>query len=182
VTLWDARTGKELLAMKAVPNFNVLPLAFSPDGKRLFGHGRGSRRAPGGVRVWNARTGEEILFIKGGAALALSPDGKRLAGYGRDGIVKVWDAQTGQEVLNLKGGHVQMVTSVVFSPDGQRLVSAAEGEPETVKVWNAQTGEELLTLKGSGPVAFSPDGHRLFGRTAPGAVKIWDATPLPVKR
>jgi WD40 repeat protein len=52
--------------------------------------------------------------------------------------VKVWDAQTGQELLTLKG-HTNLVTSVAFSPDGQRLVSGSADD--TVKVWDASLGE-----------------------------------------
>jgi WD40 repeat protein len=181
VTLWDVQTGQELLSFKVPGHVHLSHMAFSPDGKRLFGQGSGTFSDPAGVNVWDVQTGKELLFIKDAGALALSPDGKRLAGQGRDKAVKVWDAQTGQELLTLKWGHTRTVTSVVFSPDGQRLVSAADGETETVKMWHAQTGEELLTLNGQGPVAFSPDGRRLFGRAPDGTVTIWDATPLPEK-
>ena len=44
-----------------------------------------------------------------------------------------------------------MVWSVTFSPDGQRLASAAGDEADKkgeVKVWDLNTGHEALTLSG----------------------------------
>jgi WD40 repeat protein/serine/threonine protein kinase len=77
------------------------------------------------------------------------------------------------DLLTLK--HPAPVASVVFSPDGKRLVSAGGGRARVAKVWDAQTGQELLTLKEAGEnVAYSPDGKRLA--TAAGAnVKVLDA-------
>ena len=90
--------------------------------------------------------------------------------------MKVWDAATGQETLTLKG-HTGSVTSVAFSPDGQRLASASRDG--TVKVWDAATGQEIRTLKGHTggvmSVAFSPDGKRLASASADETVKVWDA-------
>jgi WD40 repeat protein/serine/threonine protein kinase len=182
VVLWDAQTGQELLMLKS-NGPEILSTAFSPDGTRLVGSaGRGPEKAK--AIVWDARTGEQLLVLLGASnGMTFSPDGKRLAGSspGPASPVIVWDAQTGKELLTLKG-HTEEVHSVVFSPDGQRLVSASVKKAGQVKVWNAQTGEELLTLYGQGPLAFSPDGHRLFGRAADGTMKIWDATPLAEKR
>ena len=43
-------------------------------------------------------------------------------------------------------GHLDAVTSVAFSPDGQRIVTGSRDK--TAKVWDAASGKELLTLKG----------------------------------
>jgi hypothetical protein len=174
-------------------------VAFSPDGKRLADAAGWLRK--GEVKVWDAQTGQELLTLKGGShGVVFSLDGKRVvssrrypaAGPVGSGEAKVWDAQTGQELLTLKG-HTYGFGSLIFSPDGKRLVSCDRRE-NTLKVWDAQTGQELLSLKGAGAsaafsvvfspfsVVFSPDGHRLLTSAASdGTVTIWDATPLPEK-
>jgi WD40 repeat protein len=182
--VWDAQTGRELLSPKGHCRL-VNSLAFSPDGKRLATLSRDNT-----VKVWDVQTGQALLTLEARSrtvgSVAFSPDGKRLASSnsspnGSDtrspGEVKVWDAQTSQELHTLKG-HTADVTSVVFSPDGKRLASAARGD--TVKVWDVQTGQELLSFLGRG-VVFSPDGHRLATNGSDDAVKIYDATPLPEK-
>ena len=75
-------------------------------------------------------------------------------------------------------GHQDIVTTVVFSPDGRLL--ATSGWDETAKVWSAATGQELLTLRGHPghlvrSVAFSPDGKRVVTGGADGIAKVWDA-------
>ena len=73
--------------------------------------------------------------------------------------------------------HADAITSVAFSPDGQRLSSGSYDK--TVKIWDSATGKELLTLKGHAgsvtSVAFSPDGQRLASASVDRTVKIWDS-------
>src|SRR5207247_1938520 len=112
---------------------------------------------------------------------AFSPDDKRIVTGSFDGTAKVWDAETGRVILTFKehklstsnvssaacspDGQVDLfpypdaVSSVSFSPDGERIVSGSDNG--VAKVWDATTGHVTLTLRHSRSyvrsVAFSPD-------------------------
>ncbi len=80
------------------------------------------------------------------------------------------------EVPTLRG-HTRQVQHMAFSPDGQRLASAGEGDG-TVRIWEVTTGNELRTLRHTGgvySVAFSPDRQRLASGSTDHTVRIWEA-------
>jgi WD40 repeat protein/serine/threonine protein kinase len=69
------------------------------------------------------------------------------------------------------------VTSVAFSPDGERL--AAAGADGTVKIWNRKTGKVIRTLEKAhagfvSSVAFHPHGKHLASTGKDKRVKVWD--------
>jgi WD40 repeat protein len=80
-------------------------------------------------------------------------------------------------LLTLRG-QAGNIGRAVFSPDGQRILTAGEelfhpdstqdftaSEAKTARVWNAVSGQPLITLQGhTGYVEsaeFSPDGQRI---------------------
>ena len=75
-------------------------------------------------------------------------------------------------------GHDSYVTSVAFSPDGQRIVSGSDDY--SAKIWDVNSGKELHTLTGHyssvESAAFSPDGQRIVSGSADKTVKIWDVS------
>ena len=74
-------------------------------------------------------------------------------------------------------GHDKGVTSVAFSPSGDRIVSGSKDN--TVRLWDARTGEELAILRGHEDhvtsVVFSPGGERIVSGSNDKTVRLWDA-------
>ena len=70
------------------------------------------------------------------------------------------------------------VTSVAFSPDGERI--AAAGGDGTVKVWNIKVGAAIQALRASTDfiysVTFHPAGKHLAAAGADRKVRVWDLT------
>jgi WD40 repeat protein len=75
--------------------------------------------------------------------------------------VRLWDAKTGRSLYTLEG-HTEIVSSVAFSPAGDRLASASHDKK--VRSWNTKTGQSLEVRKGYGRmelIGSSPDGSHL---------------------
>ena len=154
--LWDAQSGKELLALP----MGARAVAFSRDGKQIV---TGNQTE---ARLWDARTGKPVLTVRTAAlAVAISPDGQHLL-TGGEGALKLWNAHSGRVVREF--GQKETVKSVAFSRDGKRILAELTNE---ARLWDADTGKELLIFKqGRGAVAFAPDGQRLLA-----GKQIWNA-------
>jgi hypothetical protein len=167
----------------------VTSLAFSPDSKLLV---TGSLDRT--VVLWDTATGQQrtrILMIPSFIpwCVAFSPNGKTLAiATGPDdfrlrqpGDIKLWDAGTETMRTTLRG-HGRAATSIVFSPDGQSLISGSADT--TVRFWDTSSGREYGMLKGhqAAPgfealaVALSHDGQWLATASFDRTVKLWKTT------
>ncbi|HVX09610.1 MAG TPA: hypothetical protein VHC22_00275 [Pirellulales bacterium] len=128
--------------------FAALPVsvAYSPDGKRLLiGHDV--------TEVWDVAEGKKVRQLPG-SRVAYAPDGRTLATGGGElyNAVRVWDAETGEERARMVGGHHYQVTSLVYSPNGKRLLSGS-ADPEyqgegVIRCWDLKTGDEIFDFGG----------------------------------
>jgi WD40 repeat protein len=156
----------------------VKSVAFGADGSTLL-----SPDAKG-LHVYDAGTGTESAFIKSSdaiLALKLSPDQKLVASAGESDEMNLLDPATGKSVKKLTLSTMPFSISLAWSPDGQKLASAAG---RNVQIWDIKAGTasvEWKAAEGKDPkLAFSPDGKKLLGNCSGsgmmgGIVYIWDA-------
>ena len=97
---------------------------------------------------------------RGGSAdiVAYSLDGTRIVAGSDEGEVKIWDSRTGAEMATLSC-HEQMVTGVMFSPDGTKVLTNSE---DKACLWDAASGAEIACMRGHQDwvisAVFSSDG------------------------
>jgi WD40 repeat protein len=174
VRIWNVVTGESEAELKGHSNC-VNYVVFSHDG-HLVASGSDDKT----VRVWNVATGESEAELKGHSDKVTSvifpqaSDSSCILFRSRDKTVRMWNVVTGQSE-ELKG-HLLKVNSVVFSPDGNLVVSGSDDE--TVHIWNVVTGECEAELKGHlnsvNSVAFSPDGSLVASGSRDRTVRIWN--------
>src|SRR5215813_9734976 len=75
------------------------------------------------------------------------------------------------------GGHDSALSSVAFSPDGSRIVTASKDK--TARIWDAASAKEIAVLRGHDnrvwSAAFSSDGSRIVTASYDKTARIWDA-------
>lgn len=175
IRVWDVDTGALL---RSFPDKMAYRVAFTPDGSKIV---EGSQR--GVILVRDAVTGEVVaspkqLHTDRIAQFAFSPDGRTMAVASWDHVVSLWDTSNFTLIRTMRD-HDSEVSSVTYSHDGRRLVTA---EADVyVHVRDAKTGERLYTIRmpegARWPeVWFSPDDQVLYTSAHDGVVRTYHAT------
>jgi WD40 repeat protein len=183
VRLWQGDAATPLYILKGHQQ-DIVGLRFSPDGARLITSSKDRT-----IRLWDTATGEVVGLKKGTgdhmSPVAFGANGTRFAGaMGYNGYV--WDAYTGATAAILRG-HKGNLRSIVFSPRGERVVTASHDG--TARIWDARSGKSIAVLSGhrdqSGApadeaevrtLAFSPDGAHLLTASKDGGARLWNAS------
>ena len=147
IRLWNPNTGKHIKTLVGHTS-DVSRMMFSPDGQTLAS---GSRDET--VRLWNPNNEHPITTLTNqygwAKPVAFSPDGVNLL-IGSYNHISVWDTETGEfkKALATDAGNT---TSVVFSPDGQRVASGSADNK--VRLWKYNPSDlEFPTIDTNGMV------------------------------
>ena len=96
-------------------------------------------------------------------------------GASKLGQLLVWEWQSESYILKQQG-HFDSMNALVYSPDGQRIITTADDGK--IKVWDTQSGFCIVTFTehSSGVTAceFSRKGNVLFTSSLDGSVRAWD--------
>ncbi len=135
--------------------------------------------ADGRIKLLDARSqGLKIGTLSSHAGevkcLAVDLNNWLLASGNSKGEVRLWDLGTHKQIKLIQE-HSLPVNSLVFSPDGQTLISGSDDH--TIKFWNVKTGEKSNVLEfdyAITSVVFSSDGNLFATGDYGGNIQIWD--------
>ncbi|KAF6808361.1 periodic tryptophan protein 2 [Colletotrichum sojae] len=108
--------------------------------------------------------------------VTINKSGEWLAfGASKLGQLLVWEWQSESYILKQQG-HFDSMNSLVYSPDGQRIVTIADDGK--IKVWDVESGFCIVTFtehtSGVTACEFSKKGNVLFTSSLDGSVRAWD--------
>ncbi|KAM7219941.1 WD40-repeat-containing domain protein [Rhypophila decipiens] len=108
--------------------------------------------------------------------VTINKSGEWLAfGASKLGQLLVWEWQSESYILKQQGHHDSM-NALVYSPDGQRIVTAADDGK--IKVWDIESGFCIVTFtehtSGVTAAEFAKKGNVLFTSSLDGSIRAWD--------
>ncbi|EOO01492.1 putative periodic tryptophan protein 2 protein [Phaeoacremonium minimum UCRPA7] len=112
----------------------------------------------------------EIDFV------TINRSGEWLAfGASKLGQLLVWEWQSESYILKQQG-HFDSMNSLVYSPDGQRIITTADDGK--IKVWDIESGFCIVTFtehtSGVTACEFAKKGNVLFTSSLDGSIRAWD--------
>ncbi|KZV84351.1 WD40 repeat-like protein [Exidia glandulosa HHB12029] len=188
VCRWDALSGEAVGEPLRGHSNEVRCVACSPRGQHII-----SASLDSTVRFWDAVTGApdgpplRNPWGRGVFSLSPSPSGHLLAVgvIHQDARILLWDTDKRAVTGNPLRGHSQDVTSISWSSDGRRLVSASNDM--SVRVWDVQTreaiGEPLFGHTGGVTgVTFSHDGQLVLSGACDCMLRVWNLAAIHEER
>lgn len=108
--------------------------------------------------------------------VTINKSGEWLAfGAAKLGQLLIWEWQSESYILKQQG-HYDAINSLVYSPDGSKIITAADDGK--IKVWDSVSGFCMVTFtehtSGVTALEFARRGNVLFSASLDGSIRAWD--------
>lgn len=178
-SVWDLSTLIQVGDLQGHTN-HVECVAFSPDAKKIA-----TASLDKSIKLWDSESQRELATLQGHKypvwCVAWSQDGKYIVGGDVGPTIILWDAISLQRIQSLSWEELQMINSLVISPDCRFVVVGCGeglGPPGALIVWeigaNKKERKYYPHLTGITSLAFSSDGQLLATGGYDGNVRVWD--------
>jgi WD40 repeat protein len=169
IRLWNVADGQVVRVWGKEHRAPITEIEFSPDGQMLV-----SVDVQSQARLWRVSTGEEVWKLEDvRAPAAFSPNGKVLALVSSNGIT-LWRVEDQQIIIVISNFEVK---DMIFSADGQMLITNGGEEGDEIRFWDVATGKLLRRLTWHTWVVLvlglSSKGDRLVSGSADRTIKLW---------
>lgn len=129
--IWNARSNRRVQTFDQLSRYGQFEAScWSPDGSRIISVTFGN------LVMWDATTGATIWATQfdgnGNFVISWSPNGRYIAWAGDSGLAGVVDAATGRSVSSFQDSTGAGFDALAWSPDGQRLATADNGN---IQIW-----------------------------------------------
>ena len=129
------------------------------------------------VKIWDVLTGACVKTLHigwGVTSICYSPNGHYIVIGSWQKVAKIYDIKSGLCIKKLHG-HKQCITSIVYHPDGNHILT---GAGSTAKFWDVKTGKCLKSLYNCSPsiisIHYCFDGQCAIIGLKDGKLKLWD--------
>lgn len=186
IIVWSAETREQTRTIKSGRDY-IIRIAFTHDDNLLVAMSRDHSHENYTIGIWNIENGDLIreIPIQGSNDMAIDKEDRwiALAGMSEFSVV-IYDLKEARKIKEIPKAHSESLTSIDFSPDGNKLVSASfDGK---IKVWDRKTSEYIFVRnvgKVNGAYApivrcakYSNDGRLIVTASNDCKIRIWDST------
>ena len=173
--VFDLQTGRLLAEMRG----HAAPLnaaAFSPGGEEIA-----TACVDFTARLWKIQVPEPLTLdapegLTPSSADVAAGGHKAVQGYWQAPIAHIVDLPSGSVAATLEG-HTAAITTIQFSPDAARVLSASRDG--TARIWSGESGRQIHVLAGHGgevfSCSFSGDGKRVLTLSHDRTARFWSA-------
>jgi WD40 repeat protein len=182
VIAWHGETGESLtLAAIDAHNSRICSLDFSPDGSVLATGSSEDKTKLWGTTAWHLQgklnCGEDVNCVR------YSPCGELLA-IASNNQIEIWNPRAEKRIA-LFNSHESYALSLVWTPDGTRLLSAGDSYDPTIREWDSSTWRQVGHpweghVEDITSLAMNASGTVVASASIDNYICIWQLPLLPV--